>query len=463
MTAKENADFLMSYAQAHGITDKKELANFMGQMTVESGNFKSMDENLNYSGDRLHAVFPGRNGMNTVADANKVAAGGPEAIANKIYGGDWGEDNLGNTQPGDGWKFHGRGFVQLTGRDNYDKAANGLGMDLVHHPELAADRDNAAKIAVYYWQSRVIPKGHETDVDNACHDINGGHKGLPERRTAAKAWEEALEKGYKPGGPEPLPTGAGVGHAASESLRHAQQMLNQQGYHTTDGKPLGEDGRMGPQTKQAIEAFQRDHGLKADGIVGKNTLHELEKAQAPRAPHAPNTTPTQDQRAHEQHAHTQPGVQPLPYPHTQANPATQGAPRLDDPTHPGNPLYKEALASVQRLDAAQGRTTDQVSRQFAGAVATEAYARGLTHVDHIVLSDNGAKAYAVQGELNSPFKQLAEVNTQQAVSTPLEQSSQQWQHAQTQQQANTHAQTQAQAQAQPTPQQAQEQQPSMQR
>lgn len=460
MSAKDNADFLMRYAQANGITDKKELANFMGQMTVESGGFTSMNEQLGYSGKRLFEVFEGRNGMNTRADADRIAAGGPESIANTIYGGAYGRSHLNNTQPGDGWAFHGRGFVQVTGRKNYTDAANGLGIDFVNHPELAADRENAAKIAVFYWKTRVVKEGDQTDVDKACTDINGGTHGLPERRAAAKAWEEALDKGYKPGGPEPLPTGAGVGHAPSESLRHAQQMLNQQGYHTTDGKPLGEDGRMGPQTKQAIEAFQRDHGLKADGIVGKNTLHELEKAQAP---HAPNPAPTHDQRAHEQHAHTQPGVQPLPYPHTQANPATQGAPRLDDPAHPGNPLYKEALASVERLDAAQGRTTDQVSRQFAGAVATEAYARGLTHVDHIVLSDNGAKAYAVQGELNSPFKQLAEVNTQQAVSTPLEQSSQQWQHAQTQQQANTHTQTQAQAQAQPTPQQAQEPQPSMQR
>ena len=102
-----------------------------------------------------------------------------------------------------------------------------------------------------------------------------------------------------------------------------------------------------------------------DGIVGKNTLHALEKAQPQAVGH-----PTA---------------------------------RLDDSTHPGNALYKQALASVERLDAAQGRTTDQVSRQFAGAVAVEAHAQGLTRVDHIVLSDNGAKAYAVQGELNSPF------------------------------------------------------------
>lgn len=94
MTAKENADFLMAYAQAHGITDTKELANFMGQMTVESGKFTSMSENLNYSGERLLEVFPGRNGMHTLAEANKIAAAGPEGVANAIYGGEYGRRRL---------------------------------------------------------------------------------------------------------------------------------------------------------------------------------------------------------------------------------------------------------------------------------------------------------------------------------------------------------------------------------
>jgi putative chitinase len=425
MTAKENADFLMAYAQAHGITDTKELANFMGQMTVESGKFTSMSENLNYSGERLLEVFPGRNGMHTLAEANKIAAAGPEGVANAIYGGEYGRRRLNNTEPGDGWKYHGRGFIQLTGCDNYTKAAAGLGIDLVSHPELAADRETAAKVAVYYWKTRVITQGDQTDIDKACFDINGAHNGLPERRAAAKAWEDALNKGYTPGGADRLPIGS-AGHAPSESLRSAQQMLSQQGYHGADGKPLGEDGRMGPQTKQAIEAFQRDHGLQVDGVVGKHTLHELEKAKAP---HVQNPAP-----AHEQRAHTEPGVKPPPYPHTQSNPATHVARRLDDPQHPGNPLYEQALTSVERLDAAQGRATDEVSRQFAGAVAAEAYAKGLTRVDHIVLSDNGANAYAVQGELNSPFKQIAEVNTHQAVGTPMEQSSQRWEAIHAQQQ-----------------------------
>src|SRR5262245_26962014 len=141
MTSRENADYLMKSAQRAGITDPKELANFMGQMQVESNGFGSMDENLRYSGTRLLQVFPGRNGMRTAEQVNAIAAGGPEKVAEAIYGGGWGAKRLGNTQEGDGWKYHGRGYVQLTGRDNYAAAGKALGLDLINHPELAADRE----------------------------------------------------------------------------------------------------------------------------------------------------------------------------------------------------------------------------------------------------------------------------------------------------------------------------------
>src|SRR5579859_6869076 len=154
MSAKANADYLMETATRSGIREPKELANFMGQMQVESGGYTSMNENLHYSGERLLEVFPGRNGMNDIAKANDIAAGGPESVANAIYGGHWGKMNLGNTEPGDGWKYHGRGYVQLTGHDNYARVGKELGLDLVNHPELAEDREIAAKIAVHYWESR---------------------------------------------------------------------------------------------------------------------------------------------------------------------------------------------------------------------------------------------------------------------------------------------------------------------
>ena len=90
MSSENNADYLMQAAMNAGIRDPKELANFMGQMQVESGDFASLNENLNYSGERLLKVFPGRNGLDSIEQADRITAGGPKAVANAIYGGDWG-------------------------------------------------------------------------------------------------------------------------------------------------------------------------------------------------------------------------------------------------------------------------------------------------------------------------------------------------------------------------------------
>lgn len=196
MTAKENADYLIARALRAGIADHRELAIFRGQMEVECGGFVRMHENLNYSPGRLLQVFRGRNGLDTPAEAAAIVAGGPEAIADAFYGRAWGKLNLGNTEDGDGWKYRGRGYVQLTGRMNYERVGRELGLDLAGNPELAADRDVAARIAIHYWTTRVRPHGHQLDIRAATRDINGGYNHLPERRRAAEAWLEKFEQGY---------------------------------------------------------------------------------------------------------------------------------------------------------------------------------------------------------------------------------------------------------------------------
>ncbi|MDP9933665.1 XVIPCD domain-containing protein [Variovorax paradoxus] len=136
----------------------------------------------------------------TQEDASAIAAGGPEKVAEAIYGG---RRDLGNTGPGDGWKYHGRGFVQLTGRYNYERYGKALGLDLVNHPDLASEPANSAKIAVQYWKERVAAHSHQHDITRATEDINGGQNSLKERKAAAAQWEVKLAHGYKPGDPEP--------------------------------------------------------------------------------------------------------------------------------------------------------------------------------------------------------------------------------------------------------------------
>jgi hypothetical protein len=99
-------------------------------------------------------------------------------------------------------------------------------------------------------------------------------------------------------------------------------------------------------------------------------------------------------------------------------------PRLDQPAHPDHALFEQALRGVQRIDAQHGRTPDQNSQNLAAALTVAARQDGLERIDHVVLSDDRSRAFAVQGGLDSPLKRIADVGTQQAVGTSIEQSGQ---------------------------------------
>lgn len=134
-----------------------------------------------------------------------------------------------------------------------------------------------------------------------------------------------------------------------------------------------------------------------------------------------------------------------------AQPARE-APRLDDPTHAGHAMFKQARDGVHKIDAQIGRTPDQQSDNFAGALAAAAKAGGLNRIDAVALSDNGSRAFAVEHVIPNALSRDAHVETAQAVNQPLAQSTAQWQQAAQQQ---TQAQTQTQAQQvaqQPNPQ-----------
>ncbi|WP_397606705.1 XVIPCD domain-containing protein [Silanimonas sp.] len=430
MDAKANRDYLLDRALAAGITEPRELAHFMGQMQIECGGFGRMSENLNYSGERLRAVFPnGRNGMDTLEEANAVAAGGPRAVAEKIYGGEWGARKLGNTEPGDGWQFHGRGYVQLTGRSNYASAGNELGLDLINHPELAADPKIAADIAVHYWIERVRTRDAESDVTAATRAINGGQNHLAERRAATAEWEDRLANGYLQAngitgdGSIPPPevsapsqssrrtatgnTSAAPAAAFADGMFNLgdrgvgvevmQRQLIQAGYTGKDGQPLKPDGDFGPNTKHAVEELQRAHGLQVDGKAGMDSLRALadELQNGRPAPKLP-----EPERA--------PG-------------------RFEDASLGTDPLFQSLRGHVHTMDRAIGRTPDDASDRVAAALCAECRANGLTRVDGVVLGQKGGSAqpgeyvFAYSGSSERPSDWVG-VRTAEAVQTPVEQS-----------------------------------------
>ncbi|WP_265532606.1 glycoside hydrolase family 19 protein [Pseudomonas saponiphila] len=149
------------------------MAAFIAQVGHESGQLTRMVENLNYSAQGLLATWPSRFTAQTAA----AVARQPEQIANIVYAG-----RMGNTLPGDGWKYRGRGLIQLTGANNYRAAGAALGLDLANHPELVERPDTAALVAGWFWQSKGLNELADSgQFEKITRTINGGLTGQAER------------------------------------------------------------------------------------------------------------------------------------------------------------------------------------------------------------------------------------------------------------------------------------------
>ena len=158
----------------YDLDTSKRQAAFIGQCAVESANFTRLQENLNYSAQRLTQVWPSRFPNISMAEPY---ANNPEKLANFVYAG-----RMGNLQDGDGWKFHGRGLIQLTGRENYANCGSGVGVDLIDNPDLLLTPQYAVLSAGWFWNK----KGLNTLADSQEYGamtrrINGGLTGLDER------------------------------------------------------------------------------------------------------------------------------------------------------------------------------------------------------------------------------------------------------------------------------------------
>jgi len=167
-----------------GITAPLDQAMFIAQMGHESGGFTRLVENLNYAAESLVPTF----GKHRITAQQAAAIGrtaiqsaNQRAIANLVYGGEWGKKNLGNQVAGDGWKYRGRGLKQITGVSNYRKCGLALKLDLVTQPELLEQDENAARSAAWFFATSgcLVYSG---DVERITIIINGGKNGLDDRR-----------------------------------------------------------------------------------------------------------------------------------------------------------------------------------------------------------------------------------------------------------------------------------------
>jgi len=161
------------------------VAHFMAQIEHES-NLKPISENLNYSKESLLKVFPKyfRN------DNVDQFARKPEKIANRVYA-----NRMGNKdeQSGDGWKFRGRGFIQLTGFNNYYALSNAVNMDYVNNPDLLLTEADALIAALWFWSNNNL--NHLADLDDVLlitKKINGGLNGIDDRKKKLLKWKKEL-------------------------------------------------------------------------------------------------------------------------------------------------------------------------------------------------------------------------------------------------------------------------------
>jgi putative chitinase len=175
------------------ITSERRIAGFLAQTAHESAGYTALTENLNYSADTMAVVWPNRfaekgadgkyvkeNGKNK---PNKFALAlhrKPEMIANVVYSARMGN---GPIESGDGWKYRGRGLKQLTGKDNYTRCGQGLGIDLIDAPDRLLEPLYASLSAGWFWKSnKCYEFADNGDFEGLTKRINGGLIGLADRK-----------------------------------------------------------------------------------------------------------------------------------------------------------------------------------------------------------------------------------------------------------------------------------------
>jgi len=162
--------------QEFGIDTPARQAMFLAQCAHESGNFAHVEENLHYRAETLLKVF--HKYYKTAADA-AAHAKKPELIANRVYSSRMGN---GDAASGDGYRYRGRGLIQLTGKDNYTACGKALNVDLHKTPDYLETAEGASRSAAWFWSHNGLNKFADADDILGCTKrVNGGTNGLEDR------------------------------------------------------------------------------------------------------------------------------------------------------------------------------------------------------------------------------------------------------------------------------------------
>ena len=276
-TNKEAADWYaiaMDMFPKYNITTPSRIAGFMAQCAHESGDFRVLEENLNYSAENLLRVFGRYFGAPPKRNANEYARK-PEMIANYVYMDEFRSPSsrLGNTQPGDGWKFRGGGIKQLTGRSNFARFGQSIGMSADEAAAYVRTKKGAFESACWFWKTNNLERfADKDDIDGMSRAVNGGDNGLEDRRNRYRAARRILGGVTGPANPQitdavttQAPTNTALKRGSSGDLvRQVQRALK-----------LQADGQFGLMTENAVKSWQRINRFTADGVLTTEQINRI--------------------------------------------------------------------------------------------------------------------------------------------------------------------------------------------
>lgn len=174
-----------SLFEKYSVNTPLRIAHFMAQIEHES-NLKPISENLNYSASGLIRVF--RKYFTDLEAINY--ANQPQKIANRVYANRMGN---GNEKSNEGWLYRGRGFIQITGKENYFRLANDTDIDCFKNPDLLLEEANAMISVLWFWNLKGLNKlADKDDVLGITKKINGGTNGLAHRKELLTKWKKGL-------------------------------------------------------------------------------------------------------------------------------------------------------------------------------------------------------------------------------------------------------------------------------
>jgi len=197
-TSGEQQTKFLAELKKQGISDTGSVSNLMAQVQAESG-FKARSEDVGkYSAQTLLRLYGPSSGnkvrFRSLEEAQSVVDKGPEAVGNVIYGG-----RMGNAAD-EGYKYRGRGLIQLTGKSNYEKYGNLIGVDLVKDPDLANDPDIAAKLAAVYFKEKQSRGVDLSNIEQVGKSVGyaGGQSETRKRAQLAQSYSGKLQSGEIP-------------------------------------------------------------------------------------------------------------------------------------------------------------------------------------------------------------------------------------------------------------------------